>query len=94
MAHTHDAHDSHASAEAAGAASWMVAMVAFLVLAAALVIALFVWAPWDDDNTSSVPGGGNVPGVNEGTDNNSEGGVDISGNDINVDPNGGEQSGQ
>lgn len=80
MAHGHDHVDSHGSAEAAGAASWMVAMVAFLVLAFALVVAMFVWAPWDDDDTG---GGGNVPGenVDDGENIDIEGDIDINGGD-------------
>ena len=70
----HDAHGHGSGAEAAGAASWLVAMVLFIVLAVAVIVALFVWAPWNDDN---VGGGGT------GTEQNNP---DIQG-DININDN-------
>lgn len=48
-------HDS--SSEASGAAAWMMAMVFTVVLAVALIVALFVWAPWDDNTTIDRDGG-------------------------------------
>jgi hypothetical protein len=51
----HETHGHDSGAEAAGAASWLVAMVLFVVLAVAVIIALFAWAPWNDSDTT---GGG------------------------------------
>jgi hypothetical protein len=53
----------------------MVAMLLFVVLTVALIVALFVWAPWNDDN---VGGGGGT-----GTEQNNP---DIQG-DININDN-------
>jgi hypothetical protein len=57
----------------------MVAMFAVLLLGAALVVGLFVWEPWEDNNT----GGTNVPGVNEGSDDSIDinADVDVGGED-------------
>jgi hypothetical protein len=77
----HDTHGHDSGAEAAGAASWLVAMVLFIVLAVAVIIALFAWAPWDDDNV----GGGTGTNTEE---NNPDIQGDISIND-NTDPNSG-----
>ena len=65
----HDTHDS--GAEAAGAASWLVAMVLFIVLAVAVIVELFAWAPWDDDNVGT---DGNNPGIDVNIDDNTQGG--------------------
>ncbi len=77
-------HDGHA--DASGFAGWMGALV-FLIIGVVLFVALFAWAPWDDDNDGSA-----VPdtGTEEGSD------IDING-DIDVGPNsgsGGEQQPQ
>jgi hypothetical protein len=56
-------HDSHAAGEASAVAGWMGALV-FLIVAAILLIALFAWAPWDDNNTNTTPD----TGTEEGTD--------------------------
>jgi hypothetical protein len=63
----HDAHDS--GAEAAGAASWLVAMVLFIVLAVAVIVALFAWAPWDDDTAGT---DSNNPGIDVNVDDNTQ----------------------
>jgi len=65
-------HDS--SSEASGAAAWMMAMVFTVVLAVALIVALFVWAPWDDDSV-----GGTDTGTEEqgGSDVDIEGDIDV-----------------
>jgi hypothetical protein len=94
--HTH--HDEHTgSGEPAAAASWFVAMALTLVLAVALIIALFAWAPWDDDATGPVNEGGNAPAEQQqGGDADAEGGeggIDIEG-DIDVNPDGGEEAPQ
>ena len=60
----HDTHGHDSGAEAAGAASWLVAMVLFIVLAVAVIVALFAWAPWDDDNV----GGGTGTDTGENID--------------------------
>ena len=52
----HDTHGHDSGAEAAGAASWMIAMVLFVVLTVAVIVALFGWAPWNDGD--STPGTG------------------------------------
>lgn len=52
----HDAHGHDSGAEAAGAASWLVAMVLFVVLAVAVIVALFAWAPWNDDDVGGGTG--------------------------------------
>lgn len=52
----HDTHGYDSGAEAAGAASWLVAMVLFVVLTVAVIIALFAWAPWNDGDSGT--GGG------------------------------------
>jgi hypothetical protein len=59
----------------------MVALAAFFVLALALVVTLFVWAPWDDDNSSTAPGGGDVPAEGADENINIEGDIDINGGD-------------
>ena len=68
----HDTHGHDSGAEAAGAASWLVAMVLFVVLAVAVIVALFAWAPWDDDNAGI--GEGNNPGIDVNIDDNTQGG--------------------
>ena len=76
----HDVHGHDSGAEAAGAASWMVAMVLFVVLTVAVIVALFAWAPWNDGDAT--PGTGteeNNPdiqgdiNINDNTDPNSGG---------------------
>lgn len=52
----HDAHGS-AGAEAAGAMSWLIAMMLFVVLMVFLIVALFAWAPWDDNGVFRSTGG-------------------------------------
>jgi len=52
----HDAHGHDSGAEAAGAASWFLAMVLFVVLGVAVIVALFAWAPWNDDNAGTGTG--------------------------------------
>ena len=85
--HTHHAED-HAAAEAAGAASWMVAMFAVIV-AAALVIGLLLWAPWHSSSvtTNSRPVGTQSSQQQSGQSapqNSNQPNVNISGNDVNV----------
>lgn len=46
MAHEH--HHADAS-EPSAVAGWFVAMVLFVVIALAMAVALFAWAPWEDD---------------------------------------------
>lgn len=76
------AHGHHSDAsEPAAAASWMVAMVLFVVLAIALVVALFAWAPWDDNN---VGGGGGTTNEQQGegdSDVNIDGNIDVTDGD-------------
>ena len=43
-------------------------MVLFIVLAVAVIVALFAWAPWDDDNAGT--GEGNNPGIDVNIDDN------------------------
>ena len=52
----HDAHGHDSGAEAAGAASWFLAMVLFVVLGVAVIVALFAWASWNDDNAGTGTG--------------------------------------
>src|SRR5437899_7202269 len=55
-------HHHDAGSEASGAAAWMMAMVLTAVVAVALIVALFVWAPWDDNTkTNTAPGDRTVP---------------------------------
>ncbi|MEX0682603.1 MAG: hypothetical protein WD904_00930 [Dehalococcoidia bacterium] len=72
-------HEGHRGSESAAAASWLMAMVLFAVLAFALVVALIVWAPWDDAGTVSTPGTNDaVPGEQDnGGDVNINGEADI-----------------
>jgi hypothetical protein len=63
-------------------------MVVFAVLAVALIVALFVWEPWEDDDAGT--GGGTVPGTEEGA---GEGDVDIEG-DIDVEGGDGGEGGE
>lgn len=70
MTHHHDTHRHDSGAEAAVAASWMVAMVLFVVLAVAVIVALFAWAPWNDDDV----GGGTNPNIDVNVDDNTQGG--------------------
>ncbi|MEX1195693.1 MAG: hypothetical protein WD904_08970 [Dehalococcoidia bacterium] len=73
-------HEGHSGSESAAAASWLMAMVLFVVLAFALVVALFVWAPWDDDAVSTPGTNDAVPGEQD-----NGGGVNIDGEaDIDV----------
>jgi hypothetical protein len=55
-------------------------MMLMVVLAVAVIVALFAWEPWEDDATTT-PGGGNVPAEQdqdaEGGDVNIEGEADI-----------------
>ncbi len=78
MAHTH--HDS-AGGEGFAAASWMMAMLAVIV-AVVLAVALLIWMPWDNVNSS----GGTTNDTNSGeqapADNG--GGVNIEGNDVDI----------
>ena len=45
----HDVHGHDSGAEAAGAASWMVAMLLVVFLTVLMIVALFAWAPWDNN---------------------------------------------
>jgi uncharacterized membrane protein len=66
----HDAHGHDAGAEAVGAMSWLIAMVAFVVLMVFLVVALFAWAPWDDNGVFRSSSGTNTErNVNPGNNN-------------------------
>jgi hypothetical protein len=67
-------HDSGHAADASGFASWMGALV-FLIVAAILLIALFAWAPWDDEGGSSTPD----TGTEENTDVDIDGNIDVDG---------------
>ena len=84
--HTRHAED-HAGAEVAGAASWMVAMFA-LIVAAALVIGLLIWAPWHSSSVTTNSGPFSTQSGQQGgqgaTQNPNQPNVNISGNDINV----------
>ena len=65
----HDTHDS--GAEAAGAASWLVAMVLFIVLAVAVIVALL---PGRHGTTTTQAREGNNPGIDVNIDDNTQGG--------------------
>jgi hypothetical protein len=84
--HTHHAED-HAAAEVAGAASWMVAMFA-LIVAAALVIGLLLWAPWHSSSVTTNSGPFSTQSGQQGgqaaTQNPNQPNVNIPGTDINV----------
>ena len=91
--HTRHAED-HTAAEAAGAASWMVAMFAVIV-AAASVMGLLLWAPWHSSSvtTNSVPVGtqsGQQQSGQSAPQSPDQPNVNISGNDVNVGDNGGQ----
>jgi hypothetical protein len=61
-------------------------MIVFIVLAVALLVALFAWAPWDDDDA-----GTNAPGTEQGADSD----VDIEGDiDVTDEGDGGSDGGQ
>jgi hypothetical protein len=47
----------------------------FLIVAAILLIALFAWAPWDDDSSSGTPD----TGTEEGSDVDIDGNIDVDG---------------
>ena len=61
----HHSHHSDAAAESAAAASWFVAMALFAVLVAALVIAMFAWAPWDGNGVIRTNSGSNQPNIEQ-----------------------------
>ena len=63
------------TAEATGGASWLVAMVLFVVLAVAVIVALFAWALWDDDDI----GGGIGTDIGENIDVNVDEGDQLQG---------------
>ena len=65
-------HDHHtdSGAEAAGAASWLIAMVLFVIIAVAVIIALFAWAPWESSGTRNTIPNNNVPQASSGANNN------------------------
>ena len=69
----------HHDGDSAGAASWMMAMIVTLVVAAILLIALFAWAPWSDDDTDVTPGTGTEEGVDI------EGDIDVNEGDTDID---------
>jgi uncharacterized membrane protein len=76
--HSHGHADDHAAASAAGAATWMIALVFTMIVAAILVIALFIWVPWDNDNNGSgTTGGENAPAEQADDDINIDGDIDI-----------------
>lgn len=68
----HDVHHDSGAGEASGAAAWLMASILFLVVAVVLFIALFAWAPWNDDNAG---GGVDQPGSEENID--IQGDIDI-----------------
>jgi hypothetical protein len=77
-------HDAGHGGDSSAFASWMGALV-FLIIGVVLLVALFAWAPWDDDDNSST-----VPDT--GTEENSD--VDIEGDvDVDTDDGSGEGSG-
>lgn len=74
----HEHHGEHdTGAAAAGAASWLIAMVLFVILAVALIVALFVWAPWDDDGATGTQPGTEQQQGQEGSDIDISGDVDV-----------------
>jgi hypothetical protein len=70
-----DTHHHDSTADASGFAGWMGAAV-FLIVAVILLIALFAWAPWDDDATTTTPD----TGTEEGSDVNIDGEIDVNDN--------------
>lgn len=78
MAHTH--HDEHYAGgdAAAGAAAWMMAMFA-VIAGVALLVALFVWAPWNDGTVTT-----NTDNTSEQAPADDGGGVSIEGNDVDI----------
>jgi hypothetical protein len=81
-------HDSHVDGGASAYAGWMGALV-FLIIGIVLLVALFAWAPWDDDDAGTT-----TPdtGTEEGSDVNIDGNVDVDTDD--GDGSGGEQQPQ
>jgi hypothetical protein len=71
-----DTHHHDGTADASGFAGWMGALV-FLIVAAILLIALFAWAPWDDDNANTTPD----TGTEEGSDVDIDGNIDVNDGD-------------